>query len=241
MQPRNRLLELFEPPMSLGDVTRCTVAYIEHHFKDQGIKVIYYCTQLKYSDAVSNQHNAPAGYDTNWGGQTNGTPTGYAGWQGKIWIGLSKPLKRKGISDSPIASLKEIGIYTGKGGGGVTTNIPQFIKDKLVPGTKITDYCKPWSWDIKLFLNDFPSLKMLKLLRPDSPEYRLTFNKDKTVFSHYVNTPWDWENQMPPSRHKAQWLQEEAFYEPLQFKTYDDPMESYTSQPPAGVILPVEK
>lgn len=223
MQPENKLLELFEPPMSIGDLTRCAVAYIEHYFKEQEIQVIYYCLKVMYGDKISNTHHAPRGYDTNWGGITPNAVTGYPGWTGAIWVGMSKPRTRKGISDSPGRALKDIGIYTNRGGGGGTSDIPSFIKERLAPGRKITDYCKTWSWDIQMFLDDFPSLKMLKLLKPDSPEFRLTFNRDKTVFSHYINSPWD-EDSMPPSKHKAQWLQEPAFYEPLAFKV----------QPPAG-------
>ncbi|RLD78640.1 MAG: hypothetical protein DRJ15_11140 [Bacteroidetes bacterium] len=224
MEPRNTLLELFEPPMSIGDVTHCAVAYIEHYLKKQEIQVVYYCLKVMYSDSISNTHHAPRGYPTNWGGQTKDIPKSYPGWLGYLWIGLSKPVGRRGISDSPITPLKKIGIHTGTGGGGHTSNIPKFIKDKLVPGRRITDYCTPCSWDIQMFLDDFPSLKMLKLLKPDSPEFRLTFNRDKTVFSHYINSPWD-EDSMPLSKHKAQWLQEDAFYEPLTF----------TGQPPAGI------
>ena len=232
MQPENKLLELFEPPMSIGDVTRCTIAYLEHHFKKQEILVVYYCLKVTYSDSISNTHHAPRGYDTNWGGKTKDIATGYPGWSGHIWIGLSKPKIRIGISDSPNRALKDIGIYTGTGGGGHTSDIPSFIKDKLSPSCKITNYCKTWSWDIQMFLDDFPSLKMLKLLKPDSPEFRLTFNRNKTVYSHYVNSPWN-GNEMTLSRNKAAWLQEPEFYEPLKFNN--------SNQPPAGVVQPVEK
>ena len=232
MHPKNTLLELFEPPMSIGDVTRCTIAYLEHYFKKEKLQVVYFCLKVMYGDSIPNTHHAPRGYDTNWGGRTKDIPTGYPGWVGRIWIGLSKPKTRIGISDSPNRVLKKIGIHTMNGGGGSTSDIPSFIKDKLAPGRKITEYCKTWSWDVQMFLNDFPSLKMLKLLKPDSPEFRLTFNKNKTVYSHYVNSPWN-GNEMPLSKNKAAWLQEPAFYEPLKFNS--------PSQPPAGVAQSVEK
>jgi len=219
MQPKNKLLELFEPPMSLGDVTRCAIAYIEHYFRGQQIKVVYYCVKVMFSDHIS----AYARYDL----RANTIETHNPGWHGQIWIGLSKSKKHPGINDSPQHPLKDICIYTHNGGGGGSSGIPPFMKDRLNPLHKITDYCNPWSWDISMFLDDFPSLKMLKLLKPDSPEYRLTFNKDKTVFSHYTNAPWH-PDEMFLSKNKAAWLQSDEFYERLVFTSSSD-------QPPAGL------
>ena len=222
MEPRNELLELFEPPMSLGDVTRCAVAYLERHFKKKEIQVIYLCQRLRFTDSINCGTRLPGGHP---------------GWYGDIWVGLSKSAikGRRGLSDSPSSPLKRIGIHTGLGGGGSTDNIPSFIKERLAPGRKITDYCHTWRWSIDMYLDDFPSLKMLKLLKPDSPEYRLTFNRDKIVYSHYVNSPW-YDDMMPLSNHKAAWLQPDNFYEPLEFQTYEEPVETYSSQPPAGVV-----
>jgi hypothetical protein len=215
MQPKNRILELFEPPMSLGDVIPCAVAYMERELKNNGIYVVYFGLQVLYNEKVSCSHHAPFGQNTNWGGKHEDRPKHYPGWSGRIWVGFSKNLISKGHCLNPGQPLARIGIHTGTGGGG-QYNLPTAIKNKLAPNQNLQDYCDPWGWDVKIFLDDWPSLKILKILKPDNPNYRLTFNKNKTVFPHYVNAPWAPET-IPRPKHNAKWLEPDTSYEPLEF------------------------
>ena len=64
MQSKNRILELFEPPMSLGDVIPCAVAYMERELRSNGIYVVYLGLQVLYNKQVSCSYSAPFGKST---------------------------------------------------------------------------------------------------------------------------------------------------------------------------------
>jgi hypothetical protein len=164
MQSENRILELFEPPMSLGEVTRCAVATIERDWAHLELHVIYFCLKILFNKKVSNSHSAPFGKPTNWGNKSTHVATGYPGWSGRIWVGISKSYPTNGMHHNPSNPLRRIGIHTGTGGGG-TYDLPTFLADKLAPDRNLRDYCDPWGWDVKMFLDDFPSLKMLKMFK----------------------------------------------------------------------------
>jgi hypothetical protein len=95
-----------------------------------GIKVTFDSYPCTFSLGVSNSHNSPKGYSTNWCGcrDKDNIPRGYPGWQGR-WEGTveildtctitKKGLYFSGLLGSWSDSLMDVWyIQTGSGGGG---------------------------------------------------------------------------------------------------------------------------
>lgn len=85
----------------------------------------------RFSDHISNSHSAPIGKPQNWG-RKPGVPTGYPGWQGDISWQLDGEYQSFG-SDV----MRNTGINTGSGGSRGEHG---------------------FSYDMKLFLDDWPGL-----------------------------------------------------------------------------------
>lgn len=111
--------------------------------------------ELTYSDSVSNSHSCPRNGVTNWGGRDtlkDGTPAprGYPGWAGRISFQLSVDA----LSFSSDV-LKGTGFNTGSGGGG---------------GDGI------FSYDLKMFMDDWPGLKSMFNEKMAEHAKKQTFN-----------------------------------------------------------------
>lgn len=122
--------------------------------RDTFTVTIKYLT-LTYNDCVSNSHSCPRGGVTNWGGRDtlkDGTPAprGYPGWTGRISFQLSTGT----ISFSSYV-FKGTGINTGSGGGGGG-------------GT--------FSYDLKMFMDDWPGLKSAFNEQMTKHDKQQTFN-----------------------------------------------------------------
>ena len=94
---------------------------------------------LKYRNHISNTHDCPDGGVTNfgWGDRhTNGKPTGYPGWDGRISGKLLRLRQHQGSypTNDLLAFCK---IKTGTGGGGNDG----------------------WGYDTRIYLDDWPSLR----------------------------------------------------------------------------------
>jgi len=133
-----------------------------HHLRDtiwnKNNEVVYLGIKIEYRDKVSCSHSAPKGEHTNWGGKSE-YPAYFPGWSGRIWIGTLYGLQDRQANMSSI--LKNIGLYTGTGGGG-NYNLPSHVKERLPSHDWPT--WKSWGWDVKIWEADWPEIKMGSLL-----------------------------------------------------------------------------
>lgn len=143
--------------------------------RDTFTVTIKYLT-LTYSDSVSNSHSHPRNGVSNWGGNAtlkDGTPAprGYPGWTGRISFQLSTDA----ISFSSDV-LKNTGINTGGGGGGN----------------------RAYSYDLKMFMDDWPGLKSAFNEQVSKHDKQQTFNAVSgkgyerfTMNYTYGKDPWN--------------------------------------------------
>ena len=78
---------------------------------DFRIEVTY--LEGRWSEVVSNNHSAPFGKRTNWGGRVKDAPRGYPGWQGSISFTMSHE-----VPSFTTNMFNNTGINIGSGGGG---------------------------------------------------------------------------------------------------------------------------
>lgn len=100
-------------------------------YKENGIEITFTEYPGRWSETVSNSHNTPKGYPSNWCGRGDdkGIPRGYPGWSGN-WKGEIIKGTSKYFSD-----IKPQWLKTGTGGGG-----------------------QNFRYDGMLFLYDFPEM-----------------------------------------------------------------------------------
>jgi hypothetical protein len=208
MRQYNPILDHFEAPVSMGDIINCTVAYLDKvTWKDKN-RVIYFGMQLIYAENVGCTHCAPMNEQTNWGGRSTDNegkplPTGYPGWEGRLWLGTFKGAPITSPRNKHIDEiLRRIGIHTGAGGGG-TYSIPPAIQEKIGWNT-IGDSFNCWGYAVKLFEQDWISMALARTLNPNGIWIKNAFNDERPMLYYYVNSPWD-ITIMPRSQHKAKW------------------------------------
>lgn len=200
----NPALDHFEAPATLEELTHVAVAYLENiAWKVHKNRVVYLVLDLTYADNVSNSHCAPFNKDTNWEGKKD-IPRSYPGWQGRIWVGTQSPIKDGRYPNRDISDfLKNIGIHTGTGGSG-EYHLPTIVT-KNMAWLPVRDYFSCWGWDVKIFLEDWISIKLAALLEPTDKTAIRTFSNKHTHLCAYINSPPD-PNKLMLSKHKAVWL-----------------------------------
>lgn len=170
MHPRKqRVLDVFgRDPETLDELAHCVIKVIEscwassrwdHTPENQECcKVVGFSWDIKMH-RVSNTHSAPLDGVQNWGGK-DGVPTGYQGWNGRVWIRYDNPDSNPS-SDAFSSTLT----YPGTGGSGSYDGPWKDIEHAhwtLSTGKHkgIKDIPKPQlcSWDYKIFLADWPAL-----------------------------------------------------------------------------------
>ena len=114
---------------------------------DFSIKILYF--DLQWSDRISNTHSCPRSGVTNWGSNDD-KPRGYPGWQGDIAYQLSHDIG----SFSDI--FKSTGIHTGSGGGRGDLKC---------------------AYDVKLFADDWPGMKMLRAMTDTISYNHMTYGQ----------------------------------------------------------------
>ena len=164
--PRKKhVLDIYgREPETLDDLARCVIAVIERetYYRAggrEGCKVLGFAWDITYNDHVSNSHSAPVGYPTNFSPfQNPGRPTGYPGWQGRVWIRFEY------WPTFGSAAFERTLTHTGTGGGGAYNgpwtkvshshfSSPREIKDQY-PEPQI------YSWDYRLYELDWPGIKV---------------------------------------------------------------------------------
>lgn len=114
---------------------------------DFSIKILYF--DLRWDNKISNSHSCPRSGVTNWGRYTDDRPSGYPGWQGDIAYQLSHDIGSFGIFD-------KVGIHTGTGGGRGNLKC---------------------AYDVKLFADDWPGMKMMRAMTDNMEYNRMTYGQ----------------------------------------------------------------
>jgi hypothetical protein len=170
MHPRKqRVLDVFgRDPETLDELAHCVIKVIEScgarsHWnhdpaKQENCKVVGFSWNISPGQ-VSNSHSAPLDGVTNWGGNP-GKPSGYPGWNGRVWIRYYNP----GLSPSSDAFNSTL-TYPGTGGGGAYGGPWESIEHaywvlSCKKHKSIKDALRPQlcSWDYRIYLSDWPAL-----------------------------------------------------------------------------------
>lgn len=127
------------------------------------IKVLGFAWEIEYSWSVSNSHSAPRSGVQNWGRKED-APTGYPGFQGRVWIRYDNTsAKGIGFGSDPFSITMS---HTGTGGGGsydglwkqiATAHYKKF--GHLGSKSKVHQRPELYSWDYKIFVDDWPLIK----------------------------------------------------------------------------------
>lgn len=111
------------------------------------LEMLEFDLRLRFSERVSNTHNAPRNGETNWGGRNDDAPRGYPGFSGHISFELnfdpSHSVDRGSLCLEPQRGLGWAGIHTGTGGGRGGKGVYK------------------WEFGVEIFLSDFDSLQKL--------------------------------------------------------------------------------
>jgi hypothetical protein len=165
---KQKVIDIFgKDPASLQELAECTIAVINHtlaNSKDETrpVHVVGFKWEIRYDKKVSNSHYAPLSGTTNWGGRkSEGTPLGYPGWQGRVWIRFSVGPHLFGSN-----GFRQTLTYPGTGGWGADDGPWKHISSMFYrkygsrPG-KNTAINGPacYSWDYRFFEDDFPALR----------------------------------------------------------------------------------
>lgn len=138
--------------ITLNDVAEHVIDIINRNLKSEGAAVAGFAWDVRHGD-VSNSHDCPIDGVTNWGRKAN-KPTSYPGWNGRVWIRYSKPIKSFGSEP-----FRNTLTYTGTGGWGsyngpwAAVSTARYKNKDAYPEPQI------YSWDYRFFDSDFPGLE----------------------------------------------------------------------------------
>ena len=121
-------------------------------------RVVGLSWDLRWSDEISNTHNAPVGEQTNWGQEKN-KPRGFPGWIGRVWIRYANESNITFGSEPLNATLT----HTGTGGGGGYNGPWAKLCTRRYTTTSQHKGAWPnincYSWDYRIFAQDFPLIQ----------------------------------------------------------------------------------
>lgn len=144
-------------PATMDELGHCVIASVNSHLI-KGNSVIGLAWELTYNDKVSNSHDAPLTKETNWQGGAD-LPSGYPGFYGRVWVRYyTRP---EWFGSTP---FEDTCTHTGTGGSGgyngPWVNLVRSIwKAKKRDHDNYKNRCNIYSWDYKLFLEDWPLLE----------------------------------------------------------------------------------
>lgn len=162
---QKRIYAIFgKDPETMDELAQCTIAVANAHpeLVRQEIRVVGFAWNIIYGNNVSNSHYAPLGEQTNWGGHRLDAPRGYHGFEGRVWIRYNREPTGWG-SDGMAYTL----VHTGTGGAGSYSGLWQHITtqrykkynaEKACKSGVFVQKCACYSWDCKIFADDFPMI-----------------------------------------------------------------------------------
>ena len=149
-------------PETMDELAHCTIAVANAHpeLVRQEIRVVGFAWNISYCDEVSNHHNSPLGKETNYGNHKINVPRGYHGFLGRVWIRYNCEPTGWGSS-----AMEHTLVHTGTGGNGSYGGLWQYIATqrykkynagKACNSREFVKKCACYSWDCKIFADDFP-------------------------------------------------------------------------------------
>lgn len=170
-------------PRSLDELGNTVVKILNDESK--GL-LIGFKWDIRHRD-VANTHNCPIDGVQNWNQrQTNGIPTSYKGWAGRVWIRLSDELQKlKFASDLFSKTLT----YTGTGGGGCYNGPWSKIYGHWASTERNSRFKKPilYSWDYRFYDDDWPEVTASLMKRK-------SFNALASSYEDLDKHIYFWEN-----------------------------------------------
>jgi len=162
MHPKKKfILDIFgREPSTLNELGDCARAVIDNELNKSDNRCVGLQWDIRYSDTVSNTHDAPVSGQTNFGSR-DGKPTSYPGWLGRVWVRYAKYPESSG-SDPFRRTLT----YTGTGGygsyRGPWEQVARTHYERQLRKKQKLDYHEPaiFSWYYRFFADDWPALMM---------------------------------------------------------------------------------
>lgn len=162
------------------------------HLKTKGSRLLALAFRAQYSDTVSNSHSAPLNGETNWGGKKKDVPRSYPGFHGRIWMAVPRGTKEIDRYNTDITSImNQMRIFTGTGGYGnydspFVANMLSWKGHRLF-WHDIFERVDMYSYDFRIYLDDFSSIKMGTVLgREDYHEVHETTEKVDPDFRQLI-------------------------------------------------------
>lgn len=130
------------------------VNIIKKNLKSKKRKLHCLRLDVSYQSIISNSHNCPKNGMTNWHHDAN-KPSGYPGWEGRIWLIFDKDISGSFGGDL----LQGSGLHSGTGGYGY------YDLDPSVYIRKGYEKEYPLSWSVKIFEEDFQVVNKFKTIQ----------------------------------------------------------------------------
>lgn len=177
---KQTLVEDFFEPATLDELAQFVILAI----RKTGAPITGLSWQIDFTPRVSNTHCCPIGEERNWY-QTDDKPKFFPGFVGRVWVRYDSEVKRNiSFGSSPFGSTLT---YTGTGGFGAYDGPWKAIGSKVyrarLAGNQSIPEPRYFSWDYKIFLQDWPLLEdwigqeqvMHVLAGTEGPKYRHHF------------------------------------------------------------------
>lgn len=193
-------------PETLDEIAEAIIAIINNtdvrrlathkHNVPKSPKVLGFAWDISFSERISNTHCAPRSGVTNWGGDNKDAPRGYPGFSGRVWIRYDND-KNFSFGSDP---FRETMSHPGTGGGGSYDGPWKKIAEahwKTFGHRRDDTYPRPelYSWDYKIFLDDWPGLKKVIDAKLYEIEFENTYNilakQPKKVFKLQHSFEWN--------------------------------------------------
>lgn len=206
LQLRDNVIKCYgKEPETLDEVAEAIIAIINNvdvrrlatHKSNvpKSPKVLGFAWDINYDRKVSNTHCAPRTGVTNWGSNPDG-PRGYPGFSGRVWIRYEND-KNFSFGSDP---FRETMSHPGTGGFGSYDGLWAQIASahwKTYGHRRNPAHPRPelYSWDYKIFLDDWPALKAVINKETNDMEVRNTYNilanKPREVFKLSHSFKWN--------------------------------------------------
>ena len=222
---QKRIHKIFgKDPETMDELAQCTIAVANAHpeIVRQEIRVVGFAWNIVYGNNVSNSHNAPLGKQTNWGGYDKDATKVYDGFGGRVWIRYNRAPGGWG-SDGMEHTL----VHTGTGGAGsygglwqhiTTQRYKKYNAEKACESRVFVKQCACYSWDCKIFADDFPLIADM-VSKQQMMDILITTKKQPIVHQFAWNDPETVEedrlfleeiaNDNMHMQHRATFLKEE--------------------------------
>jgi hypothetical protein len=151
-------------PETMDQLGDCLVKMIDNYVAVRSkihynAKCIGLSWELTHSMQISNTHHAPQGKVTNWGFDHPELPKGYPGWTGRVWVRYDTKLSHIMFGSDPFEGTLT---YTGTGGYGGYDGPWENLISLWHRHRSDFHELQVYSWDFKIFDDDWPLITEIK-------------------------------------------------------------------------------